>query len=255
MALNFPESPVNGQSFVAGGKTFVFNSAKGVWKIAVPVQSTALESVNTNIVPAESETVNLGSPDNRFNDLYLSGNTIDLGGTTLSASTVQQIGVNTTDVASLTSSVNNLSVPSSVNDLTDVDTSTVAPVTGQALVYDGTKFAPGDVAASGGGGANTKTYSYSGSIQENVSTERLYIAEASTLNTIRVDLGTQGNTSTEIQIKKNNNVINTITIPANTSSVVTASTESISAGDYFTVDITKSSSATKLYVTLLYGSE
>lgn len=254
MALNFPGNPNNGQSYVAGGKTFVFNSGKGTWKIAQSVQPTALEAVAVDVLPAAGHTVDLGSATNRFNDLYLSGNTIDLGGTALSAATVTQIGTNTSDVSTLQTTVSNLTIPSSVDDLTDVDTTTTAPVTGQALVYDGTKFAPGDVAASGGG-ANTKTYSYSGSIQENVSTERLYVGESSTLNSIRVDLGSTGNTSTEIQLKKNGTVINTITIPANTATVTTASTESIAAGDYFTVDITKSSSATNLYVTLLYGSE
>ena len=161
------------------------------------------------------------------------------------------------NISTINSSITTIQgqIPTSVDDLTDVDITTTAPVTGQALVYDGTKFAPGDVATSGGGGANSKTYSYVGSIQENVSTERLYVAEASTLNSIRVDLGTTGNTNAEIQLKKNGTVINTINIPANTASVTTASTESIAAGDYFTVDITKSSSATNLYVTLLYGSE
>lgn len=255
MALQFPSGPSNGQSYIAGGKTYIYNSAKGVWKIAAATQPGELEAVAVNIIPSQTETVDLGSPTNRFNDLYLSGNTIDLGGTTLSAATVTQIGNNTSDVSNLQTTVSNLSIPSSVNDLTDVDTTTTAPVTGQALVYDGTKFAPGDVATSGGGGANTKTYSYVGSIQENVSTERLYVAEASTLNSIRVDLGTTGNTNAEIQLKKNGTVINTINIPANTATVTTASTESIAAGDYFTVDITKSSSATNLYVTLLYGSE
>ena len=141
----------------------------------------------------------------------------------------------TTVTTGLASKANAADVPTDISDLTDTT----------SLLSSG----------GGGGGANTKTYSYSGSIQENVSTERLYVAETSTLNSIRVDLGTQGNTSTEIQILKNGVVINTIAIPANTSSVVTNSTESISAGDYFTVDITKSSSATNLYVTLLYGSE
>lgn len=154
----------------------------------------------------------------------------------------------------LTTAVANITVPSSINDLTDVDTSSAAPVTGQALVYDGTKFAPGDV-ASGGGGSTQKTYSFVGPMQENVSRERLYVGEAGVLTKIITTLGTTGNTSTEIKIKKNGIVINTITIPANTDLVTTTTSQNLAVGDYFTVDITKSSSATNLYVTLIYGAE
>lgn len=41
----------------------------------------------------------------------------------------------------------------SINDLSDVDTVTVAPTNGQALVWDGTNWVPGSVATGGGGGA------------------------------------------------------------------------------------------------------
>ena len=43
-------------------------------------------TVPGNIVPSSNLVHNLGSPTNRWKDLYLSGNTIDLGGTTISAS-------------------------------------------------------------------------------------------------------------------------------------------------------------------------
>lgn len=39
----------------------------------------------------------------------------------------------------------------SVDDLSDVDTTTVAPTTGQALVWDGTQWEPGTVSGGGGG--------------------------------------------------------------------------------------------------------
>jgi hypothetical protein len=42
-----------------------------------------LTSVSSNIVPSANVTYDLGSPTNRWRDLYLSGNTIDLGGAQL----------------------------------------------------------------------------------------------------------------------------------------------------------------------------
>lgn len=42
-----------------------------------------LTSVSSNIVPSTDVTYDLGSPTNRWRDLYLSGNTIDLGGAQL----------------------------------------------------------------------------------------------------------------------------------------------------------------------------
>ena len=44
-----------------------------------------LTAISTDIIPSSNETYDLGSPTNRFKDLYLSGNTIDLGGTKISA--------------------------------------------------------------------------------------------------------------------------------------------------------------------------
>jgi len=44
---------------------------------------------------------------------------------------------------------NTPSIPSSIDDLSDVDTSTVAPTTGQALIWDGSQWVPDDVASGG----------------------------------------------------------------------------------------------------------
>ena len=43
-----------------------------------------LSSVSENILPSATETYNLGSSSKRWNDLFLSGDTIDLGGTKIS---------------------------------------------------------------------------------------------------------------------------------------------------------------------------
>ena len=45
-----------------------------------------LANLNTNVLPSVSEVFSLGSPTKKFKDLYLSGNTIILGTTTLSSS-------------------------------------------------------------------------------------------------------------------------------------------------------------------------
>jgi hypothetical protein len=46
--------------------------------------STRLSSLNQSIIPDTNITYDLGSSTNRFRDLYLSGTTIDLGGTKIS---------------------------------------------------------------------------------------------------------------------------------------------------------------------------
>jgi len=48
-----------------------------------------------------------------------------------------------------------ISVVASINDLTDVDTTTTPPTTNQALIWNGTTWVPGDVAAGGGGGGGS----------------------------------------------------------------------------------------------------
>lgn len=45
-----------------------------------------------------------------------------------------------------------ISIVASIDDLTDVDTTTTPPTDAQALVWDGTNWVPGNVASSGGGG-------------------------------------------------------------------------------------------------------
>lgn len=44
-----------------------------------------LAAINQDIIPADNETYSLGSPTKRFYELYLAGNTIDIGGATISS--------------------------------------------------------------------------------------------------------------------------------------------------------------------------
>lgn len=60
----------------------------------VVVIGTDTVTVKGNILPIANVTYDLGSPSQRFNDLYLSGTTIDLGGATISANATALIITN-----------------------------------------------------------------------------------------------------------------------------------------------------------------
>ena len=74
---------VNGAPIGAGSaSTGAFTT--GTFSSTVDV--TGNLTVTGNVLPSANVTYNLGSPTARWKDLYLSGTTIDLGGTTISAS-------------------------------------------------------------------------------------------------------------------------------------------------------------------------
>ena len=50
-------------------------------------------AVTQDIVPATNETVNLGTADKRFGELFLAGNTINIGGATISSDGSGQIQI------------------------------------------------------------------------------------------------------------------------------------------------------------------
>lgn len=50
-----------------------------------PVEDYLNGELDVDIIPKRSEVINLGSPTNRFYELFLAGNTIDIGGATISS--------------------------------------------------------------------------------------------------------------------------------------------------------------------------
>jgi hypothetical protein len=101
MAIDFPDSPSVGQTVVLGDKTWTWNGT--VWNLVTSSGSDhgtlgGLEdddhtqylladgsrSVSGSILPDTDVTYDLGSATYRFRDLYLSGNSIDLGGMVIS---------------------------------------------------------------------------------------------------------------------------------------------------------------------------
>lgn len=72
------------EALVAGDNIIIESNGR----ISANLESVAsidLGSVSANILPTDTETYNLGSPDKKWKDLYLSGNTLILGDTSLSA--------------------------------------------------------------------------------------------------------------------------------------------------------------------------
>jgi len=57
------------------------------------IESYLNGNLATDLIPAANETYSLGSPTNRFLDLYLAGNTINIGGATISSDGTGQIQI------------------------------------------------------------------------------------------------------------------------------------------------------------------
>jgi hypothetical protein len=89
MALNLPSSPTLNQTHTVGSKTWKWNgyawdlntSANASFESLVVTGNTTVQ----HVVPSANVTYDLGTPTARFRDLYLSGNTINLGSAQLSA--------------------------------------------------------------------------------------------------------------------------------------------------------------------------
>jgi hypothetical protein len=78
LALAEPGLEIDTNSIKYGNGVTAWNS--------LPYASVPLSAVSESIVPAENEAVDLGTDEQRFGELYLSGNSIYLGNVVLSAS-------------------------------------------------------------------------------------------------------------------------------------------------------------------------
>lgn len=86
---NFPSNPSNGQTHSFRNKTYTWNNAKSKWTVSsVTVSSSSAfnpSSINQDLVPSANVTYDLGTAEKSWKDLHLSGNTIFIGGQTISA--------------------------------------------------------------------------------------------------------------------------------------------------------------------------
>ena len=106
--------------------------------------------------------------------------------------------------------------------------------------------AQGPAGPAGAGVSETKTYSYSGELQVNNGTKRLYVAGNTTLSSADIHLETAAaGASVNLTINKNGLSAGALTIAGGTtSSLSNALSVSLIQGDYLTVDITQVGSST-----------
>ena len=135
MAINFPSNPVNGQTFIALGRGWQYNSSATAWEAMIRV-NTAFDSDD---IP-EGTTNLYQNPENiqdEVNNLLVAGTNITLTYNDVANSlTIDSTGGGGGGATAL-------------EDLTNV--STTSPSTGQVLKWAGTEWAPAADATGGGG--------------------------------------------------------------------------------------------------------
>jgi len=140
MPISFPANPALNQVYVFGGRAWTYNG-KG-W---FPAAGTAanLLAVSSSVVPTANVTYDLGANAARWRDLYLAGNTIDLGGTaikttangvTFTSAANAQIGIPiTVSSIQLQSSGNVITLTAGASGLQTISGNTVVPVGGATV--------------------------------------------------------------------------------------------------------------------------
>lgn len=199
-----------------------------------------LTSVGTNIVPSSNVTYDLGTANNSWKDLFLSGNTISIGGASIKSGTNTIIFVPPVSV----SNPNPKATVISTSGVATVDTVGGTPNTTQLNTASSQVFK----------NEINKTYNYRGALEVNTGTLRQYISSNATLTAIDSYVTSNGSTSVIASIKKNGTTqINTVTIPSSLkSNTQTGLTSSLNKGDYITVDITQAGGASDLYINFTY---
>jgi len=86
MALNFPDSPTNGDTFTANGVVYTYNATAALWDTISAAAAVDFTAIASNILPDADSSRDLGSTTKKWKDLHLSGNTIYLGDTQLKGS-------------------------------------------------------------------------------------------------------------------------------------------------------------------------
>ena len=74
-------------------QSYVANTNSRLTTLEAGSGSVDLTAISTDIIPTANNVYDLGTPEKRFRELYLSGNTINLGGATISSDGTGQIAI------------------------------------------------------------------------------------------------------------------------------------------------------------------
>jgi len=189
--------------------------------------ATNLESVGGNIIPSANSVYDIGTAGARWRDIYLSGNTIDLGGTEISTGQAGNIRF----------------ANASNNQLRGITVSEIALDTGGNLVtLQGgvgglVTVVAGNVVTSGST-VLERHYNYPGTLLVNNGSLRWYVQSASMITRIKATVSTAPTgAAINLRINRNGSSVATINIAANATNSSINTNISLNDGDYITVDI------------------
>ena len=184
MAINFPGTPALNDTFTEGNTTWKYDGTS--WNVITSVVTTPVAGTNlftrfsadSGFTTANTPTDNLTIAGGDNTTTAIVGDTLTINstggggdafgtitadeGSTTAASindTLNIIGGTniSTSIATDTDNVEINMSAFSIDFLSDVDTTSSPPVTGNVLKWDGAKWAPGSDATSGGGGTDADT--------------------------------------------------------------------------------------------------
>lgn len=185
MALNFPNNPSIDDTYTEGGITWTFDGsawnvlsgtvspANSFSTIAIAGQDTVVADTSadtltlvaganvtlTTNAASDQVTISSSAATNTFYRISVAGQDDIVADssndilTLVAGSGVVLTTNNTTDTLTISSS----SAINSINDLTDVDTVSTLPTTGQVLKWNGSNWVPASDVTSGGGGTDADT--------------------------------------------------------------------------------------------------
>jgi hypothetical protein len=178
MALNFPADPQTDDTYTSGGVTWQFDGV--AWNV-LPTQRNIFTTINADTGTTSPNTVNdtLVIAGGSNVTTSITGDTLTIAATveggaanaiatiitddgtfTATGETTLQILGRTNISTELTTDTNELHIDLDsfgINFLSDVDTASSPPTSGQVLKWNGTNWAPGNDATSGGTGLDADT--------------------------------------------------------------------------------------------------
>ena len=149
-------------------KVFVNNSGSIVELGSAGGSSIDLSAVDSDIIPDGNNTRSLGSASKRWADLFLSGDTINLGGSTISSDGTGTVTISSTGVT----------LPEGSKDATGNVLATADSVTGSPI-----RRVP-LFTASGGLGTAAKTFNFRASKERQVTFSNFTKADGSAISTV-----------------------------------------------------------------------